>query len=118
VNSEQWEHRIKQSSHTVLAPDLKPLMSLVPPHALAAVVRLYTVGHRKHLDTGHFWSVLGTTDDIREYEDKAHRHQSQRARGELLDSETKANHLTAAICDLLIALEVELKIERDGETDE
>jgi len=95
----------------------KPRFSQIPPRALWSVAELLTQGQKKH-GGAQTWQRLDDLEASREYADKAQRHQWQRLAGEVFDPESGARHLTAAIADLLIALEVELVVAERSHRDQ
>ncbi len=87
--------------------------TLIPQEALLEVAKVFTFGAKKYKI---FSYSLGA--DYRRYVAAAHRHMNQWLRGENNDAESGANHLSAAIASLMMALDNQLTFQGKDDRNE
>jgi hypothetical protein len=81
----------------------KPMLSLLPPHAILAVGRVLTYGAKKY--SAHNWRLVPNAKQ--RYADAMLRHAFAYLGGEQCDSETGENHLAHMMCCAAFLLEAE-----------
>lgn len=89
---------------------IKPRYDLIPALAELEIAKIFTIGAMKY-DAGHedVQNWMHPSRTHRMMFSASRRHQEARRLGELVDEDMKCHHLAAAIVDLMMILEADLR---------
>lgn len=89
---------------------IKPRYDLIPALAELEIAKIFTIGAMKY-DAGHedVQNWMHPSRTHRMMFSASRRHQESRRLGELVDADMKCHHLAAAIVDLMMILEADLR---------